>query len=76
VLAAVDDPHAVAGVMKLFFREMPEPLLPFDTYDHFERASGTATHLKSTPCRHHLTVGVREKQSCLRLSASKRSAAS
>jgi hypothetical protein len=25
--------------MKLFFREMPEPLLPFDSYDQFEMAS-------------------------------------
>jgi hypothetical protein len=25
--------HAVAGVLKLFFRELPEPLLTFSGYD-------------------------------------------
>eukprot|EP01094_Clydonella_sp_ATCC50884_P000560 TRINITY_DN10436_c0_g1_i1.p1 TRINITY_DN10436_c0_g1~~TRINITY_DN10436_c0_g1_i1.p1 ORF type:complete len:478 (+),score=125.25 TRINITY_DN10436_c0_g1_i1:118-1551(+) len=38
-LTAVDDPHAVAGLLKLFFREMPEPLLPFDAYEEFEEAA-------------------------------------
>jgi CRISPR/Cas system type I-B associated protein Csh2 (Cas7 group RAMP superfamily) len=28
-------PHAVAGVIKLFFREHPEPLMTFDAYEAF-----------------------------------------
>lgn len=27
------NPHSVAGIMKLFFREMPEPLLTFPLYE-------------------------------------------
>lgn len=27
------DAHAVAGLVKLFLREMPEPLLSYDLYD-------------------------------------------
>jgi len=29
------DPHTVAGLLKLYFRELPEPLLTFDLYDMF-----------------------------------------
>jgi len=31
-LSTVDDPHVVAGLLKLFLREMAEPLFPFDMY--------------------------------------------
>jgi hypothetical protein len=29
------DIHTVAGVLKLFFRELPEPLLTYELYDTF-----------------------------------------
>jgi len=35
VLAHENDPHTVAGLLKLYFREMPEPILTYDLYDSF-----------------------------------------
>jgi len=29
------DPHAITGLLKLYLRELPEPLLTFEKYDHF-----------------------------------------
>eukprot|EP01133_Synstelium_polycarpum_P016008 gene16008-19046_t len=29
------DPHAIAGLLKLYLRELPEPLLTYDRYDKF-----------------------------------------
>lgn len=29
------DPHAIAGLLKLYFRNLPEPLLTFDLYEQF-----------------------------------------
>ena len=29
------NPHIVAGLLKAFFIELPEPLLTFDLYDNF-----------------------------------------
>ena len=34
------DGHSVAGVLKLFLRELPEPLLSFDLYDCWIAAHG------------------------------------
>jgi len=34
------DPHTVAGLLKLYFREMPEPILTFDGYEMFIQAQG------------------------------------
>eukprot|EP01096_Ripella_sp_DP13-Kostka_P016561 TRINITY_DN811_c0_g1_i1.p1 TRINITY_DN811_c0_g1~~TRINITY_DN811_c0_g1_i1.p1 ORF type:complete len:699 (+),score=279.74 TRINITY_DN811_c0_g1_i1:174-2099(+) len=30
---AIQDPHAVSGLLKLFLRELPNPVIPFDLYD-------------------------------------------
>ena len=30
-----DDVHVLSGTLKLYFRELPEPLIPFDAYDQF-----------------------------------------
>ncbi|XP_077185312.1 LOW QUALITY PROTEIN: rho GTPase-activating protein 9 [Paroedura picta] len=30
-----DDVHVITGALKLFFRELPEPLLPYSLYDEF-----------------------------------------
>jgi len=36
-----EDIHNVAGLLKLFFRELPEPLLTFELYESFIAAMGT-----------------------------------
>lgn len=33
-----DDVHVLSGTLKLYFRELPEPLIPFDSYDDFINA--------------------------------------
>ena len=37
---AQDDIHAVAGALKLYLRELPEPMLTFDLYDKWKDAAG------------------------------------
>ena len=32
-LSAYEDSHAIAGALKLYFRELPIPIIPFDNYD-------------------------------------------
>lgn len=34
------DIHNLSGIVKLFLREMPEPLIPFDLYHEFIEANG------------------------------------
>ena len=29
------DIHLLAGLLKLYFRELPEPVIPFNMYDRF-----------------------------------------
>ena len=36
--ALEQDVHCVASLLKLYFRELPEPLLTYDLYDHFIKA--------------------------------------
>ena len=38
-VAGVPDPHVVATLLKLFLRELPQPLVPFALYGHFLEAS-------------------------------------
>lgn len=38
-LLAKTDVHNVTGLLKLFLREMPDPLIPFDLYDQFIAAN-------------------------------------
>lgn len=55
--------HVLANVLKLFLREMPEPLLTFDRYDDFlraselsettERVSTLMSLIKKLPPAHH-----------------------
>lgn len=55
--------HVIANVLKLFLREMPEPLLTFDRYDDFLRASELSetadrvstmlSLIKKLPTAHH-----------------------
>lgn len=32
--------HSIAGVLKLFFRQLPEPLFTFDLFDPFMKVIG------------------------------------
>nr|XP_033791951.1 rho GTPase-activating protein 9 isoform X7 [Geotrypetes seraphini] len=34
-----EDIHVVTGALKLFFRELPEPLIPYTLFDHFVEAA-------------------------------------
>ena len=36
--AYTEDVHTVASLLKLFLRELPEPLVPFDCYNYFQSA--------------------------------------
>ena len=42
----VADPHVVPGLLKLFLREMPEPLLTFTLYRRFINCNSKADALK------------------------------
>lgn len=37
------DPLAMADVLKIFFRELPDPILTFDMYDKFMSLEGKST---------------------------------
>jgi len=37
-LEECNDPHAIAGLLKLYLRTLPEPLVPFDFYPKFKAA--------------------------------------
>ena len=34
------DPHTIAGCIKMYLRELPEPLLKFDLYSEWLKAAG------------------------------------
>lgn len=36
-LSACEDPHVVASLLKMWFRELPEPVVPFSLYDPLTR---------------------------------------
>lgn len=37
-LSTIADPHTVTGILKLYFRELPEPLMTYDLYESFVTA--------------------------------------
>ena len=40
-----DDVHALTGSLKLYFRELPEPLIPYDFFSGFVTAISKSTTL-------------------------------
>ena len=40
---AIEDVHTVASLLKLYLRELPEPLVPFTCYSHFQSAVKSAS---------------------------------
>ena len=34
------DPHTIAGCLKMYLRELPEPILTFDLYKEWMHAAG------------------------------------
>lgn len=58
-----EDVHVITGALKLFFRELPEPLFPFSHFHQFiaaiserlrERTGGEVGPPLSQPADHHL----------------------
>lgn len=39
-LSTEQDPHTVTGLLKYYFRELPEPLMTFALYEQFIAAAG------------------------------------
>ena len=36
-----EEPHAVSGLLRLFLKQLPDPVIPFSLYDDFIAASGS-----------------------------------
>ncbi|XP_042330399.1 rho GTPase-activating protein 27 isoform X2 [Sceloporus undulatus] len=45
-----DDVHVITGALKLFFRELPEPLFPFSHFDKFIAAIKITDHTRRSHC--------------------------
>ena len=39
------DPHTIAGCLKMYLRELPEPILTYNLYKEWMQASGVARNL-------------------------------
>ncbi|XP_054657897.1 rho GTPase-activating protein 27 isoform X3 [Grus americana] len=69
-----EDIHVVTGALKLFFRELPEPLVPFSHFDKFIAAIKMQDPIRrgrcirdlvfSLPPAHHDTMGVLFRHLC------------
>jgi hypothetical protein len=46
-ITTIQNPHTVTGLMKLFLRELPEPLLMSETYLAFASISQSKSHFSS-----------------------------
>lgn len=52
------DPHTIAGVLKLYFREMEEPLLTYDLYDSFISTQNERDRIKRARILRKLVQGL------------------
>lgn len=43
-IADIKDHRAIAGLLKLFFVKLPEPLMTFELHDKFLRTNSTSIH--------------------------------
>uniref|UniRef100_UPI00398F4301 rho GTPase-activating protein 27-like isoform X2 n=1 Tax=Pristiophorus japonicus TaxID=55135 RepID=UPI00398F4301 len=69
-----DDVHVITGALKLFFRELPEPLFPFNYFDSFigamkmgdpgQRLTYMKNLIHSLPAGNHDTMQVLFKHLC------------
>ncbi|NXT30321.1 RHG27 protein, partial [Syrrhaptes paradoxus] len=69
-----EDIHVVTGALKLFFRELPEPLVPFSHFDQFiaaikmqdvtRRGQWIRELVSSLPPAHHDTMKVLFRHLC------------
>ena len=39
-ITEIEDPHLITGIIKLFLRSLPEPLLTFQLYQEFIEVAG------------------------------------
>lgn len=49
-----EDVHVITGALKLFFRELPEPLFPYSHFNNFIAAISKFAHLHSVTKRKRL----------------------
>ena len=49
MIAFEADIHAVAGLLKRYFRELPDPLFTNELYPSFVQGLGKSPHITSTP---------------------------
>ncbi|NWU93289.1 RHG27 protein, partial [Upupa epops] len=69
-----EDVHVVTGALKLFFRELPEPLIPFSHFDKFitaikmldptRKGRSVRELVSSLPPAHHDTMKVLFRHLC------------
>ncbi|XP_014353853.1 rho GTPase-activating protein 15 isoform X2 [Latimeria chalumnae] len=49
-----EDIHVITGALKMFFRELPEPLIPYDFFEQFVEAVKIPDYSKKQACMKHL----------------------
>nr|XP_019960399.1 PREDICTED: rho GTPase-activating protein 27-like isoform X1 [Paralichthys olivaceus] len=49
-----EDVHVITGALKLFFRELPEPLFPFSHFENFIKAIRISDHNTKVSCMREL----------------------
>lgn len=72
ILGQTRDVNAVAGLIKLYFREMPEPLIPFNLYTAVIAAAGMNILSFSIPrVRVVVIIFLQEAQEILKIRSSR-----
>jgi len=61
-LSSVDDPCTIASLLKLYLRELPNPLIPYSAYDKFMATNGDFDKLKdlvaTLPVSHQIALQI------------------